>query len=168
MSEHATGPSAAIHADDPPPPAVGQVWIARSDRGAELHVLLTEVHDAHVQALLCDHECDWATDTDAVLAPITTGLPRRFLVHGDISASILTRRLSRPVGQIAPQLVKRIVLRGRGSDFNSSDLGRGTAILTDSDPRWEWKLARHREMRGVRASAGELGFAIYKLGSREG
>lgn len=104
-----------------------------------------------------------------MLSPILTGLPRRLLVHGDISASILTRRLSHAVGRIAPDLVERIALRGRGFDFNSNDLGRGVAILTDSDPRWDWKLAQHREMRGVRARARELGFApMYKLGSREG
>jgi hypothetical protein len=149
-------------------PEVGQLWIARSDRGAELQVLVVEVRDEHVQALLCDEECDSATDTDAVLSPITTGLPRRVLVHGDVSASILTRRLSRPVGRIDPHVAQRIALRGRGSDFNSNDLGRGPAILSDSDPRWEWKLAKHRDMRALRARAGELGLEIYRLGSREG
>lgn len=168
MSEQQSGPAPAIGAQAAPHPEVGELWIARSDRGAELQVLVVEVHDAHVQALLCDEECEWATETDAVLPPITTGLPHRVLVHGDVSASILTRRLLRKVGRIEPHLVERIALRARGADFNSSDLGRGRAIVADSDPRWEWKLARHREMRGVRARAGELGFAIYKLGSREG
>lgn len=168
MSEEQSGPSATPGADGAPSPEVGQVWVAQSGCGPELQVLLIEVHAEHVQALLCDDECDSATETDAVLAPITTGLPRRLLVHGDISASILTRRLVRSLGQIEPHLVERIALRGRGFDFNSSDLGRGPAILSESDPRWEWKLARHRAMRAVRASAGELGLAIYKLGSREG
>jgi hypothetical protein len=103
-----------------------------------------------------------------VLSPILTGLPHRILVHGDISASVLTRRLWRTLGQIEPHLVERIALRGRGFDFNSSDLGRGRAIVRDSDPRWEWKLEKHRQMRAVRASARELGLEIYKLGPREG
>lgn len=56
----------------------------------------------------------------------------RLLVHGDVSAPILTRRLSEAVGEITPELVRRIVLRGRGLDFNSSDLGRGAAILAET------------------------------------
>ncbi len=168
MSEGQSGPFAPIGADHVPRPELGEVWIARSDRGADVHVLIIEVHAEHVQALLCDDECDSATETDAVLSPILTGLPRRLLVHGDISASILTRRLVRSLGQIEPHLVERIAQRGRGFDFNSTDLGRGPAIRSESDPRCGWKLAKHREMRAVRASAGELGLAIYKLGSREG
>ena len=106
MSEEQSGPS----------PTIGQLWIARSDRGAELQVLVVEVHDGHVQALLCDEECDQATETDAVLSPITTGLPRRLLVHGDVSASILTRRLSRAVARIdgiAQEVAFRLELQSR-------------------------------------------------------
>ena len=61
----------------------------------------------------------------------------------------------------------RIALRGRGLDFTATDLGRGTAIAGESDPRWEWKLDRHRQLRQVRARASELGWEIYKLGPRE-
>jgi len=50
-------------------------------------------------------------------------------------------------------------------DFNSADLGRGRALLSEADPRWEWKLAQHKQMRGIRARAGELGWSTYKLGS---
>lgn len=59
------------------------------------------------------------------------------------------------------------MLRGRGLDFTSTDLGRGTAIAGDSDPRWDWKLEQHRQLRQVRARASELGWEIYKLGPRE-
>jgi hypothetical protein len=58
-------------------------------------------------------------------------------------------------------------LRGRGLDFNSTDLGRGRAIADESDPRWEWKLERHRQMRPLRARASELGWEIHRLSPRE-
>lgn len=148
-------------------PEVGQIWIARPDRGAEMHVLVSEVHPEYVQAMLCGAECEWATDTDAVLDPRTTGLPRRVLVHGDVSGSILTQRLRRSIAQIDPRLVERIALRGRGLDFNGTDLGRGRAIVNETDPRWDWKLAKHRQLRRVRARASELGWEVYKLGPRE-
>ena len=148
-------------------PEVGQIRVAHPDRGAEMHVLIVEVHEQHVQAMLCGPECEWATETDTVLAPISTGLPHRLLIHGDVSGSILKRRLGPAAGQIEPQVVERISLRGRGLDFTSTDLGRGTAIIEESDPRWEWKLDQHRRMRQVRARAGELGWEIYRLGPRE-
>ena len=148
-------------------PQVGQIWIARPERGAELKVLVAEVHDHYVQALLCGEECEWATETDAVLEPVNTGLPRPILIHGDVSGSILKYRLTRAVGQIAPHLVERISMRGRGFDFNCSDLGRGPAILDETDPRWAWKLEKHKQLRYLRARASELGWEIYKLGPRE-
>lgn len=168
MSEEIPGSPAALPTAGVPDPEVGQIWIAQPDRGSGIQMLITEVHDGYVQALLCSDECDRATETDAVLSPIVTGLPHRLLVHGDVSASVLTRRLSRSVGRIESHLVERIALRGRGFDFNSSDLGRGPAIVSDSDPRWEWKLEKHRQLRTVRASARELGLRIYELGPREG
>lgn len=147
---------------------VGQIRIARPDRGADMQVLVVEVYDDHVHAMLCGEECDWATETDAVLEPGTTGLPRPIMIHGDVSGSILNRRLGRSVGQqLGPNLVERIALRGRGLDFNSTDLGRGRAITDESDPRWEWKLEQHRQLRRVRPQAGELGWEIHKLGPRE-
>jgi hypothetical protein len=146
---------------------VGQIWIACPDRGAEMQVLVSEVHDEHVHAMLCGVEYDRATDTDAVLDPHMTGLPHRLLVHGDVSGSILTRRLRRSIGRIEPHLVERIALRGRGLDFNGADLGRGRAVVNESDPRWDWKLQKHRQLRRVRARASELGWEIYKLGPRE-
>jgi hypothetical protein len=147
---------------------VGQIRIAHTDRGDEVHVLVVEVHDEHVQAMLCGEECAWATDTDAVLHPDTTGLPRPILIHGDVSGSILTRRLGRSIGhQLGANLVQRIALRGRGLDFNSTDLGRGRAIADESDPRWEWKLEKHRQMRPLRARASELGWEIHRLSPRE-
>ena len=148
-------------------PVLGQIWIARPERGTELKVLVAEVHEQYVQALLCGEECEWATDTDAVLESVSTGLPRPILIHGDVSGSILKHRLTRAVGQVAPHLVERISLRGRGFDFNSSDLGRGAAILDEADPRWSWKLEKHKQLRYVRARASELGWEIYKLGPRE-
>jgi hypothetical protein len=117
--------------------------------------------------MLCGEECELATDTDSILAPELTGLPRRILVHGDVSGSILKCRLGQAMGQIEPGLAERIALRGRGLDFTSTDLGRGTAIASESDPRWEWKLEQHRHLRQVRARASELGWEIYKLGPRE-
>ncbi len=76
-----------------------------------------------------------ATDTDAVLEPSATGGLARLLVHGDVAAAILPRRLLQPVGRIPLPMVDRIVLPGRGLDFTSSDLGRGPAITGESDPR---------------------------------
>ncbi len=148
-------------------PNPGEIWTARPDRGSDMLVLVSEVHGEHVQAMLCGEECEWATDTDAVLDPRSTGSPQRLLVHGDESGSILTRRLQRSVGQIDAHLVQQIALRGRGLDFNSSDLGRGTAIASEADPRWDWKLERHRQLRKVRAPASDLGWEIYTLGPRE-
>lgn len=145
-------------------PGVGQIWLVGSDRGPEVQVLVIEVHEGHVQVLLCGDEVCSATETDAVLGPSVTGLPGRLLIHGDVSAPILKGRLSEPVGEIIPELVARIVLRGRGLDFNSSDLGRGRAILSEEDPRWDWKLEKHKELRRLRASARELGWQMYALG----
>lgn len=93
-----------------------------------------------------------------------TGYPARLLVHGDVCGRILKRRLVEPVGLLTPELVDRIALRGRGGDFTSSDLGRGKPITGDSDPRWEGKLDKFRQLRTVRARASELGCEIYKLG----
>lgn len=147
---------------------VGQIRIARPDRGAERHVLVVEVHAQHVHAMLCGEECEWATDTDAVLEPDTTGLSIPILIHGDVAGSILKRRLEPSVGQrVGPNLVERIALRGRGLDFNSTDLGRGRAITDESDPRWDWKLEQHRRLRQLRARASELGWEIHKLSPRE-
>jgi hypothetical protein len=175
MAEPKPGRLVLVRADTSPAPAeirsdpeVGQIRIVRPDRGKDMQVLLIEVHDEHVQALLCGEECDLATDTDSILGPDVTGLPHPMLVHGDVSASILKRRLGRSLGQqLGPNLVERIALRGRGLDFTSADLGRGRAIAGESDPRWEWKLERHRQLRKVRARASELGWEIYKLGPRE-
>lgn len=102
-----------------------------------------------------------------MLEPVSTGLPHPILIHGDVSGSILKHRLTRAVGQIAPHLVERISMRGRGFDFNASDLGRGPAILDEKDPRWGWKLEKHKQLRYARARASELGLEIYKLGPRE-
>lgn len=148
-------------------PDVGQIRIVRPDRGEDMQVLIVEVYDDHVHGMLCGEECELATDTDSILDSDVTGLPLPMLVHGDVSGSILKRRLGRPLGQIEPDLVERVALRGRGLDFTSTDLGRGTAIAGESDPRWEWKLEQHRRLRQVRARASELGWEIYKLGPRE-
>ncbi len=146
-------------------PGVGQIWLARADRGPELYVLVIEVHRGHVQALLCGDECHRATDTDSVLEPRVSGCPRRLLVHGDLAGAILDDRLTQLIGSVTPELVQRIVLRGRGLDFHSSGLGRGRPIGDDSDPRWDWKLEQLRQLRRVRASARELGWEMYKLGA---
>jgi hypothetical protein len=147
-------------------PGVGEIWLAR-DRGPHLYVLVIEIHDGHVQALLCGDECDLATETDSVLEPRATGCPRRLLVHGDLAGAILTTRLEQLMGSVSHELVQRILLRGRGLDFHSTDLGRGRPILDDSDPRWDWKLEKLKQLRRVRASAAELGWRMYKLGESE-
>ena len=146
---------------------VGQIRSVHAERDDDLHDLLVEVHEQHVHAMLCGEECDLATDTDAILEPDVTGLSRRILVHGDVAGSILKRRLGHALGRIEPETADRIALRGRGLDFTATDLGRGTAIAGESDPRWEWKLERHRQLRQVRARASELGWEMYKLGPRE-
>jgi hypothetical protein len=48
-------------------------------------------------------------------------------------------------------------------DFNSRDLGRGTPIVSDSDPRWNTKTERLRQLRTVKARASELGLKISTL-----
>ncbi len=144
-------------------PAVGEIWTAQPDRGAESIVLVTAVPGDYVEALLCGKECDWATETDAVLSPLSTGSSPHLLVHGDIAGSIMKRRLRRSIGRIDPQVAERIALRGRGLDFNSTDLGRGKPIDGESDARWSWKLEQHKRMRPLRARAAELGWSIHKL-----
>jgi hypothetical protein len=146
-------------------PGVGQIWIARGGQSPDLLVLIIEVHDVHVQVLLCGNEYASATETDAVLRPGVTGMSEHLLVHGDISAPILRLRLCELVGSVDTEIVERIVLRGRGLDFNSSDLGRGRAIISDDDPRFDWKLQRHKQLRALRARASELGFQMYGLGN---
>lgn len=155
-------------AEDPrPDPSVGEIWTAQPDRGSEVTVLITAVPGEYVEALLCGEEWQWATDTDAVLAPLGTASSPRLLVHGDIAGSIMKHRLRRLKGRIEPHVAERIALRGRGFDFNSTDLGRGKAITDESDPRWNWKLQQHKRMRPLRARAAELGWQIHTLGPRE-
>ena len=86
-------------------------------------VLITEVSDDHVQVLLCTDDDGLATETDAVLAPRMTGRPHRLLIHGDVAGSILRARLTGSSGRIDPEIVRRIVLRGCGMDFNSQRPG---------------------------------------------
>lgn len=159
-------PGLAQPCDEAPPrdASVGEICLARPDQGPDVPVLIVAVHADQVEALLCSHACDWATETDSVLEPRVTGYVRRLLVHGDVSGRILKTRLHASIGRVPPELAERIALRGRGLDFGSTDLGRGRAILDESDPRWEWKLEEFRRMRAVRARAGELGWSLYKLG----
>jgi hypothetical protein len=158
-------PPTAVAADELPRPEVrvGQIWIARPDEGPDVLVLLIEVRDDHVDALLCSDDDGLATETDAVLEPPDTGWPDRLLVHGDVGGPILRKRLVGSPGRIDPGIVRRIVLRGRGVDFYSHDLGRGTPILSESDPRWDAKLERVEQLRTVKARATELGLKLYRL-----
>jgi hypothetical protein len=121
---------------------VGQIWIAAPDEGPGVIVLITDVSDDHVRALICSNERDVATETDAELAPRLTGCPYRLLVHGDLAGSIMRTRLVGALGRIDSTLLHRIVVRGRGMDFNARDLGRGTPIVSESDPRWDTKTER--------------------------
>lgn len=143
---------------------VGQLYLARPDRGPDLLVLVIEVHEDYVQALVCSHEHHLATESDCVLEPWVTGYPRLLLVHGDVCGRIVKRRLAQPTGRVNPELVERIALRGRGLDFSSSDMGRGRAIQGESDPRWECKRDKFRRLRTVQARASELGWEICKFG----
>jgi hypothetical protein len=52
---------------------VGQIWIAARDEGPGVIVLITDVSDDHVRVLMCSNERDFATETDAELAPRLTG-----------------------------------------------------------------------------------------------
>jgi hypothetical protein len=99
-----------------------------------------------------------------VLDPRDTSYPTRLIVHGDVCGRILKRRLVHTLGAVEPELVERVALRGRGLDFSSTDLGRGKPLTGDSDPRWECKLDKFRQLRTVRARAGELGWEIYRFG----
>lgn len=157
--------SAAVAPDDLPRPEVGagQIWVARPDEGPDVLVLVLEACADHVQALLCSEDDGLATETDAVLEPSLTGYPYRLLVHGDLAGSILSTRLVGSPGRVDPGIVRRIVLRGRGLDFYSHDLGRGTPLLSESDPRWDAKSERLDELRTVMASASELRLKIYPL-----
>jgi hypothetical protein len=141
----------------------GQIWIAAPDEGPGVLVLITDVSQDHVLVLLCSNEGDRATETDAELAPRLTGCPYHLLVHGDLAGSIMRTRLVGSPGRIDPALVPRIVVRGLGMDFNSRDLGRGTPIVTESDPRWETKAKRLKQLRTVKARASELGLKISTL-----
>ena len=143
---------------------VGQIRLALPDRGSAVTVLIIEVDDGSVRGLLCGEDWPLATETDAVLEPWQSGCPGRLLVHGDVSAAILNRRLSRVLGAITPEIVERIVLRGLHRDFDTHDLGRGRPILDRDDPRWEWKLEQLTRVRGVRARASEVGFTLHESG----
>jgi hypothetical protein len=136
---------------------VGQIWIAAPDEGPGVIVLITDLSDDHVRALMCSNQGDVATETDAELAPRLTGCPYRLLVHGDLAGSIMRTRLVGSLGRIDPTLVPRIVARGRGMDFNARDLGRGTPIVSESDPRWDTKTERLKQLRTVKARASEFG-----------
>jgi len=146
-----------------PEPAIGQIWIAQPDEGPGVLVLVTEVNDGNVRALACSDDGDMAADTDAILERHLTGCPYRLLVHGDLACSILTTRLSYCSGRIDRDLVPRIVRRGRGMDYNSRDLGRGTRIVSESDPRVEAKARKLERLRTVQARASELGLKIHPL-----
>ena len=172
------GATAGAHPHRPPEveveAEVGQIRLvrpdrgasaARPDRGANLTVLIIEVSGGHVQGLLCGDDVALATETDAVLEPRQSGCPRRLLVHGDVSAAILKTRLSQVLGATTPEIAERIALRGRGRDFDSRDLGRGSPIINHDDPRWEWKLEQHKRMRAVRARASELGWTLETMGA---
>jgi hypothetical protein len=143
---------------------VGQIWLAAPDDGPSVIVLITDVTDDHVQALLCSNREDEATETDAELLPSLTGCRDRLLVHGDLAGSIMRTRLLGSPCRIDPALVERIVLRGHGLDFTSRDLGRGTPIVSDSDPRWDMKTERLEQIRTVKARASELGLQIASIG----
>jgi hypothetical protein len=156
-------PPVAPQALPDPELAVGQIWVAAPDEGPSVLVLVTDVNDDHVLVLLCSNEGDLATETDAELAPRLTGCPYRLLVHGDLAGSVMHTRLVRSPGRIDPTLVQRIVVRGLGMDFNSRDLGRGTPIVSDADPRWATKTARLNQLRTVKARASELGLKITAL-----
>lgn len=62
--------------------------------------------------------------------------------------------------RIDPTLVHRIVVRGRGMDFNARGLGRGTPIVSESDPRWDTETERLKQLRTVKARASELWLRI--------
>ena len=112
-------------------PGVGQIWLARADRGPDLYVLVIEVHRGHVQALLCGDECHRATDTDSVLEPRVSGCPRRLLVHGDLAGAILDDRLTQLMGSVTPELVRRTVLRAAGWIFTPATwVGEGQSVMT--------------------------------------
>jgi hypothetical protein len=146
-----------------PEPAIGQIWIAQPEQGRGVLVLVTDVNDDNVRALVCSDDDDVAADTDSVLERHLTGCPYCLLVHGDLACSILTTRLSYCPGRIDRELVAKIVRRGRGLDYNSRDLGRGTPIVSESDPRAKAKARKLEQVRTVQARASELGLKIYPL-----
>ncbi len=48
-----------------------------------------------------------------MLEPRVSGRSRRLLIHGDLAGAILDDRLTQLMGSVAPELVQRIVLRGK-------------------------------------------------------
>ncbi len=142
---------------------VGQIWIARPDKGPDVAVLIIEVRADHVQALLCSEDDGLGTETDAVLEPRLVGYQHPLLIHGDVAGAILRARLVGSPGRIDRGVVRRIVLRGHGLDFYSRDLGRGTPMVSESDPRWDAKPERVNQLRTVKAGASELGLKVYPL-----
>lgn len=142
---------------------IGQIWIAQPDEGPDVLVLIIEVCADHVQALLCSEDDGLGTETDAVLEPRLMGYQHPLLIHGDVAGAILSARLVGSPGRIDRGLVRRIVLRGRGLDFYSRDLGRGKPMVSESDPRWDVKLERVNQLRTVKAGASELGLKVYPL-----
>jgi hypothetical protein len=113
--------STSVAAREPVPHTfgVGQICAARPDEGPDVLVLITEVSDDHVRVLLCTDDDGIATETDAVLAPRTTGRPHPLLIHGDVAGSILKARLTGSSGRIDPEIVRRIVLRGCGMETST-------------------------------------------------
>ena len=109
----------------PPEIGVGQIWIARPDEGPDVLVLVIEVRDDHVQAVLCSHDDGLATETDAVLEPGLTGYRGRLLVHSDLAGTVLTARLAGSPGRIDPGLsdASSCVAAGWTSTHATSDGG---------------------------------------------
>ena len=141
---------------------VGQIWIARPDKGPDVAVLIIEVRADHVQALLCSEDDGLGTETDAVLEPRLVGYQHPLLIHGDVAGAILRARLVGSPGRIDRGVVRRIVLRGHGLDFYSRDLGGdtdGQRVRSTLDAKPE----RVNQLRTVKAGASELGLKVYPL-----
>lgn len=68
-------PSVAPEERPLPEVDVGQIWIAAPDEGPAVLVLITDVSDDHVQALMCSSQGDMATETDAELAARSRAAP---------------------------------------------------------------------------------------------
>ena len=125
-------------------------------------MLITDVSDDHARVLMWSNERDAATETDAELAPRLTGCPYRLLVHGDLAGSIMRTGWS----DLRGGSIRRSFTESSSAVAawtSTPAMWRRTPIVSESDPRWDTKTERLKQLRTVKARASELGLRISPL-----